>query len=355
MGETLDIPADSSQEAVVPAQSLRDLIVKVFEKKGMFGFEADLAADRLVEADLRGIHSHGSRTLKRYVDAMDTGDIDPRAQMLTLNETPAMAVFDAGKGLGHVAASKAMKLAIEKAKEVGTGTVAVSRSQHFGAASVYALLAVKEQVIGYCTPSTGGATVTAYGSKEPATANNAFAWGVPTRHGAPFVLDMACAISSWGKIESLGMYGGAIPNDWALDAEGNATVDPKSAKTLLPAAGARGYGLAFLCSVLAGPLVGQKMPLHKTRSPARDGSEHFFYAIDPSHFGEADRFFDEVQATITDIKALTPAEGFDKVRIPGELEWERAERWQKEGIPLHCDHVKTLTELADTMKIDVPW
>ncbi len=195
MEETFDIPQDSQQEVVIPANSLKELIVKILVHKGMFEVEAEIVADRLVEADLRGIHSHGSRRLKNYIEAMDKGHIDPRAMALTVKETAAIAVLDAGKGMGHVVSTRAMQLAIKKAKEVGTGTVAVSRSQHFGAASVYALLAVKEGLIGYCTTSTGPATVAAYKSREPATANNAFAWGVPTREGPPFVLDMACAVS----------------------------------------------------------------------------------------------------------------------------------------------------------------
>ncbi len=355
MGETLDIPADPEQEHVVTADALKSFIISVFVKKGMFEVEAETAADRLIEADLRGIHSHGSRAIRRYVDAMDSGDIDPRAHALTVNETPAIAVLDGGSGLGHVVASKAMKMAIDKAREVGTGTVAVVHSQHFGAASVYSLMAAREGMIGYCTTSTGGATVAAYGSRQPATANNAFAWGAPTRSGAPFILDMACATSSWGKVESLGMYGGKLPAGWALDADGNDTDDPQSAKTLMPAAGARGYGLAFMCSVLAGPLVGRKMPLHKTRRPESDGSEHFFYAIDPSQFVEPDRFYDEIEATIADIRGLDPADGFDKVRLPGELEWERSQRWKTAGIPLHRDHITKLNELAQQMKLDVPW
>jgi ureidoglycolate dehydrogenase (NAD+) len=355
MAETTDIPRDSDQEVIVPAGPLKDLIVKMFVRKGMFAADAEIGATRLIEADLRGIHSHGTRAAVRYLNGMDMGDIDPRAQILTMSETPAMAVLDGSKALGHVAATKAMQLAIEKAKAVGTGTVAVKNSQHFGAASVYALMATDAGMIGYCTTSTGGATVAAYGSRQPATANNAFAWGVPTRSGAPFVLDMACAASSWGKIESQKMYGGTIPAGWALDADGNETTDPAAAKTLRPAAGARGFGLAFLCSVLAGPLVGGKMPLHKKRSPAVEGSEHFFYVIDLAQFVKPERYYDELEATMNDIRALAPEDGFDKVRFPGELEWERAQKWAQTGLPLHRDHVRQLEELAESMKFEVPW
>ncbi|MCH7823081.1 MAG: Ldh family oxidoreductase [Proteobacteria bacterium] len=294
MTATPDFPHDSQRDVVVSADGLRQLLVEMFVRKGMFAVDAEIGATRLVEADLRGIHSHGSRAMWRYLEALDAGDVDPRAEVLTERETAAMAVLNGGMGLGHVAATKGMQLAIRKATEVGTGTVAVKRSQHFGAASVYSLMAADAGMIGYCTTNTGPPTVAAYGSSAPAVANNAFAWAVPTRSGPPFVLDMACAVSSWGKVESFKMYGRELPAGWALDKNGEPTTDANAAKTLLPASGARGYGLAFLSSVLAGPLVGARMPIHKTWSFAADGSEHFFYAIDVRQFHPAEQGLDVV-------------------------------------------------------------
>lgn len=353
--ETLDIPQDRGQEVVVQADALQDLLQKMLVAKQVSVADAQIASARLIEADLRGIHSHGSRSVWRYLDGIDRGDIDPRARVVTERETPAMAVLNANKGLGHVAATLAMQLAIKKAREVGTGTVAVGNGQHYGAAGVYALIAVREGLIGYTTTSTGQATVAAYGSRRPATANNAFACGVPTRAGAPFLLDAACGFSSWGKVESLKMYGRPLPSGWCLDADGLPTLDPAAAKTMLPAAGARGFGLAFLSSVLAGPLVGARMPIHKGANFLADASEHYFYAIDISHFVEPERFYAELESAMADIRGLAPAEGFDKVRLPGELEWERAERWKKEGVPIHRDHAKKLKESAAQLKLDAPW
>lgn len=355
MAETLDIPSDPTQEIVCAAADIENLMVRMLMQRGMYEAEAKIGAARLIEADLRGIHSHGSRALWRYLEAMDTGGIDPRAQVITERETPAIAVLNGGKGLGHVAATKAMRLAIDKARAVGTGTVAIRQGQHYGAAAVYTLMAVEAGMIGFSTTSTGMATVAAYGSHKPGTANNAVSWGVPTRSGAPFVLDMACGVSAWGKVESLRMYGRPLPSNWALDIDGNPTDDPHAAKTLFPFAGARGYGMAFLSSILAGCLVGARMPLHKGKNVAVDGSEHFFYAIDIAQFVDLDAFYEELESTMDDIRALPAADGFDAVRLPGELEWERSQRWRRDGIPLHRDHVKKLEELADGMKLAVPW
>lgn len=355
MPEIPDYPLDPTQDVIVQAEPLKALMIALYVRKGMFRAEAEIAATRQIEADLRGIQSHGSRATPRYLAAMDRGDIDPRGQTLVVTKTPAIAVLDGCRNLGHVASTKAMQMAIEMARAVGTGTVAVRNSQHFGAASVYSLMAAEAGMIGYCTTSTGMATVAAYGSRQPATANNAFAWAAPSRAGAPFCLDMACAVSSWGKVQALGMYGKTLPAGWALDAVGNATEDPAQAKTLLPAAGARGYGLAFLCSILAGPLVAGKMPLHKTRHPEVEGSEHFFYAIDIRQFGDEARYYEEIDRTMADIRALETQPGFDRVTLPGELEWERSQRWGADGIPLHRDHLKELGDVAGALKIAVPW
>lgn len=355
MLETPDIPRDDAQECVVQAAPLRDLLVAMYVRQGVYRAEAEIAADRLIEADLRGIHSHGSRAAPTYLKAMDLGDIDPRGIVLTVKQTPAMAVLDGGRALGHIASTKAMEMAIEMARKVGTGTVAIRNSQHFGAASVYALMAAKQGMIGFATTSTGTATVAAYGSRQPGTANNAQAWAAPVRKGAPYCLDFACAVASWGKVHTRGRYGLPIPENWAFDKEGNPTVDPTLAKILLPASGARGSGLAMLSSIVAGTLVGGRMPIHKKRSAEAEGSEHFFYAIDVAQFTEYDEYLDEMDATINDLHALRPADGFERVTIPGELEWERAQEWSRNGIPVHRSHLRELQEVAAKMKISFPW
>lgn len=350
---TLDIPGDPEQEMTVPVDVLKQLIITVLVRKGMFEVEAEIVAARMTEADLRGIHSHGSRTLGKYIDAIDAGDIDPRAMSITACETPAIAVIEASGGMGHVSATRGMELAIAKARDVGTGTVVIKKGQHFGAAGVYTLLAAQEGLIGFATTSTGTATVAAYGSGQPGTANNALSWAIPTS-GIPFVLDTAIAETSWGKIESMGMYGLPILPGWALDEAGHETTDAAAAKTLLPMSGARGSALGFVASALTSALIGRRTPIHKSPNPFGPGSDHFFQVIDPNHFGAPDRFLKEIDATIASIRELTPAEGFDKVRVAGELEWERAEQWKSTGIPFHRDQINRLAEVCTSSRCELP-
>jgi LDH2 family malate/lactate/ureidoglycolate dehydrogenase len=351
----VDYPEDADQELVVPAEALRELLTAIYVKKGMFKAMARIVAQRQVEADLRGISSHGARAAPRYAAAMDRGDIDPRGEVRVEIEAPAMALLDGGRNLGHVAATKAVELAVAKARDAGTGTVAVRNSHHLGAASLYALLAAHQGMIGFCTTSTGRATVAAYGSNQAATANNAFAWAAPSREGPPFCLDMACAVSSWGKVDSLRLYGQALPEGWALDEAGQPTTDAGAARVLRPAAGPRGFGLAFLCSLLAGPLAGGRLPLFKSMGAEVHASEHFVYVIDVARFVPPDRFHEELERARDQIRALAPAAGFDAVSLPGDREWRRAAVREQSGIPLHRQPLEELAQLAKKLKLPVPW
>jgi LDH2 family malate/lactate/ureidoglycolate dehydrogenase len=348
-------PRDPSQEVRVPVEALRQFVVRLLVRKSMFQFDADAAAARLIEADLRGLQSHGVRALPRYIDAMDAGDIDPRARLLVEHETPAMAVLCGSTALGHVAATKGMQLAIAKAKECGVGAVTVHHSQHLGAASVYALLAAREGLIGFCTSNTGSPTVAAPGAVSAATANNPLAWAAPAGGGPPLVFDMACGEASWGKVHSLGLYGLPLPDGVALDAEGHPTTDPKAAKTILPAAGVRGFGLAMLASILSGALAGGKLPHKKTRSPSAEGSEHFLLALDVGQFTDAGKFGGKLADQREFVRGLPPAAGVAKVRAPGDLANAEEQERRDLGIPLHRADVEELQRRATKLKVEHPF
>ena len=355
MPAPVDYPQDPEQEIQVPREDLEPLVAEMFVKKSVFAVDARTAAARIVEADLRGFHSHGCRMMKWYLGAFDQGHIDPRADVLTLTETSAMATLDGGRALGQITATKAMQLAIDKALAVGTGTVTVKNSHHLGAAGVYVQLAVNEGLIGYCTTSTGRASVAGYGTNERATSNHALAWGIPVREGAPIILDMACAKASWGKINALAQYGLPIPPDWALDNEGEPTTDPHAAKTLLPAAGPRGFGLGLVSGILAGALEGGRLPVARKREAMAEGSQHFFYVIDPDKFVERDRFESRIQEAVDAVHALTPASGFERVRLPGERQWEHLHLAGQAGISIHHQDAQMLKSLAEELGLSVPW
>jgi len=353
--QTVGYPRDPSQEQNVPVDALEAFVKNLLVKNRMFAADAEIAAKRMIEADLRGIVSHGSRTLVRYLPAMDVADIDPRAEILTEVDTPALAVINGSQGIGHVAGTKAMQLAIDKAKAVGTGTVVVKNSHHYGACGVYALLAAKAGMIGYTVTSSGQPNVIAPGTMSGGETNHGMAWACPNPEGAPLVLDMAIAESSWGKIHTLAEYGIPIPDHWAFDASGNPTTDGHQATLLNPIAGAKGFGLGLFSSILTGGLGGRKLAIEKTRSVTSEGGEHFFYVIDLEQFVSRDKFTQRLSAAIEKIHELPPLEEGTSVTLPGELEWKLAESAKTEGLSLHKQHVADLEKLGQDHKVDIPW
>lgn len=311
--------APSSAHVAVPASAVRDLAVRLLVARSVFEFDATTVAQRMIEADQFGMPHAGLGTLPGTLDCMAAGDVDPRARVLTLQETPAIAVLDGSRALGQVAMTKAVQVAAAKARQIGTATVAVSNSQAIGAPSLYTRLAVAEGFIAFCTTSTGGATVAPCGCQEPGTASHPISWAIPTKHGPVVTEGTTCELID-------------------EDPEGNML----------------GFGLSFVMSVLAGPLSAGRMPLHKTRTASADGSQHFLYLIDPNHFADMMRFEREVGMTTAELKSLPPAPGIDRVRLPGERESERARQWQ-ETIPLAPATVAELRRRAEEKKIAIDW
>src|SRR5690606_7327061 len=203
--------------------------------------DASVAADVLVTADERGINSHGLLLLGRYCDQLRHGGIVARPNYRVVREGEATALVDGGAGLAQVTAVKAMRLALEKAARHGVGMVSVRNSHHFGAAAPYALLALERGMIGF--PSTNaGVTMTAPGAAGRLIGNNPFAFAVPNGEH-PFVLDMAMAQSSGGRVRRMAQAGEPIPLGWVVDEHGQDTTDPAdygAGGALLPIGGHKG-------------------------------------------------------------------------------------------------------------------
>ena len=319
----------------VPLDEVRDLLTRLLVSKCLFRFDAEIVAQRLLDADLRGLTAYGVTSVPRILEALAVGDIDPRGRILTLHETPALAVLDGSRAVGAVAATKGMQVAIAKARQVGVGTVVVGNSQTLGAASVYSLLAAREGLIGFVTSSTGPATVAAHGAARPAVGNHPVSWAVPLRDRSPFVTDFSCGSTSWSDVDAARARNEPLAEGIALDTDGQPTTDPRAAATLLPMAGARGFGMAFACSVLTGGLAGGKLPIRKRQSASAEDSQHFFQAFDPSAFIDPERFAKELNSAADAIRRLPPAPGFDRVRLPGDDDDDRcAERIRVDGLPL---------------------
>lgn len=339
------------QEIIVDGVKLHDFARELCEKAGLPPDDADLMAKLQVQTDLRGVHSHGTRALPGYLNQVLEGNLNPKPELQIVTEGPSYVVINGDNGMGHLASTLAMETAIEKAKTTGIATAGVHNAGHFGAAACYALMATENRMIGFSTTNTGRPSVAAPGSAEAVVGNNAMCYALPSGQGHPIVLDMACGVSSWGKIGTHRMYGEQIPEGWLLDESGQPSADPNQGSLLAPAAGARGYGLALIMGILAGPLSGGMMTITKSTTT----SEHFFIAINIECFTDYDLFISDVNQGIEAIHNAKTVDGVEQVYLPGEIEWNNYNKWIESGIPIHIDHLRSLANIAEKLDINIFW
>ena len=341
--------SQETQELTIQPDELREFSETLYRKAGVPPEHARVMANLQVETDLRGVYSHGTRALPRYVQGILDGSINPTPRFEVVQEGPSFAVIDGDSALGHL--PSAMEMAVEKAKSMGIAAVGVRNAGHFGAAACYGMMAVRERMIGFATTSTSMRSVVAPGGATTVVGNVAMCYALPAGVERPIVLDMACGISAWTRIETMHMYGIPIPMDWMLTEDGKPTNDYDKGEMLKPAAGPKGYGLAMALTTIAGPLIGGLMGCHKESGI----SEHFFMALNVSSFTDYAEYTEEVNRGIRTVKASKTVEGVDEVYLPGEIEWRKYETSIENGLPLHRDHLIVLAEIAEKLGVETFW
>jgi LDH2 family malate/lactate/ureidoglycolate dehydrogenase len=314
-------------KASISARDLCEQVARLFAGSGLPDAAAAQLAAALVDADLQGVPSHGVMQVEMYLQRLRKGSVSRETVAERVVDRGAMAVLDARHMFGHLAGDQAMALAIEKAKDFGIGIVVVRRGFHFGMAGRYALSAAREGCVGIAMCNTRP-LMPAPGGAEPVTGNNPLAIALPTAGDPPLVLDMAMSEAAQAKIRMAAQAGAAIPGNWAIAADGTPTTDPRVALAgmLLPAAGAKGFGLALMidlmCGLLADGGYGERVkPLYDDLSVANDCS-FLFIAIDTGHFREPASFRDEASSAASRIRNSRRAHGNKKIFTPGERKWE---------------------------------
>jgi L-2-hydroxycarboxylate dehydrogenase (NAD+) len=335
----------------------RSIIRSLLRRLGASEEEASATADVLAEGDLRGFASHGLLRLPYILRALKRGKIIANAEVKVVKEAPATALIDGGHGLGHYIAIRAMRLAIEKARKQGIGAVGVYNSNHFGIAGYYAEMATREGMIGLVTTTTD-ALVHPWGGVEPLLGTNALAVGIPADPN-PILLDMAMSVAARGKLVEAMKKGEPIPKGWAVDSEGRPTTDPKKGLdgALSPFGGIKGYGLALVLELLAGPLVGAAAgkEVHGTLEPVKDfcTKGDFMIVINPAAFVPADEFKARVRGFVTQLKASRKAPGIEEILVPGEPEFRTREKRLREGIPIADEVWSEIEQMAKEMGVSI--
>jgi LDH2 family malate/lactate/ureidoglycolate dehydrogenase len=321
-------------------QGLLEWTAAVFERRDCPPQDARLVADTLVEADLRGVYSHGVARVPIYVKRLELGACNPRPNVRVERETAATALVDGDHGLGQVVSQVAMRVTLDKAASAGTSYVAVRTSNHHGACAYWAMQALPRDMIGIASTVSGGNIMAPWGARQPLLGNNPIAYAVPAGQELPVVLDMATSVVAKGKIMVAAAEGRPIPADWALDPDGRPTTDAKAAMKGLvqPTGGAKGSGLSMVYGLLGAVLpaadFGSTVGDTYERPGERKSVGHYFQAIDVAAFRPVDEFKADVDRAIREIKALERAPEVEEIFIPGEPEFRRKERNLREGVEL---------------------
>jgi LDH2 family malate/lactate/ureidoglycolate dehydrogenase len=310
------------------AGALAGFVARLFVAAGLPAAAARVVADSLVDADLAGQPSHGVMLVDMYLDRLRHGSVSTRVAAEVVSERDAVVVLDARNALGALVGDQAIGIAVARARRHGAGVVAVRHGFHFGVAGRYARAAADAGCVGIAMCNTRP-LMPAPGGADRVVGNNPIAIAIPTADDVPLVLDMATSAAAMGKIRMAAKSGEAIPPGWAVRADGAPTTDPAEAIAgmLLPAAGPKGFGLAFmidlLCGLLSGGAHGAAVtPLYGDPAVPYDCS-FLFIALDVAHFAALDGVRAAAAAAAGRIRDGARAPGVTQLHPPGAVEWSR--------------------------------
>ncbi|HIP17513.1 MAG TPA: Ldh family oxidoreductase [Methanothermococcus okinawensis] len=331
----------------------KELIKDILTSYGVDNEDAEITANIYVEADLKGFHSHGIGRFPQTITSIEVGNININPNISIIKESPAVATIDGDMGLGYVIGERAMKLAIEKAKNVGIGAVATVNSNHFGIAGHYSEMALKENLIGIVITNTEPA-MAPFGGTEKILGTNPIAISIKGKKHV-YSVDMATSSIARGKILEALRLKKEIPENCAIDKEGNPTTDPKKALEggILPFGGPKGYALALAIEIIAaigGAQMGTNVKGTATVTD-RCTKGDLFIALNPEFFGDKDEFMEKVDALIEEIKNSKPAKNF-KILIPGEIEKMNIDK-NKKGIEIDDVLYNKLKEVCDKKGLNI--
>ncbi|WP_037063939.1 Ldh family oxidoreductase [Pseudonocardia acaciae] len=341
----------------VSAGELEKLVLAIFAAAGFGTEDAAEIARALVDADLRGLPSHGVMLVPMYLARLRAGTVRRGGGAAEIvSDAGGLVVLDAGNALGQLTSARAVDLAVGRARRFGIGAVAVRNAMHFGAAGYWAARAVAGGCVGVAMSNTRP-MMPAPGGATPVVGNNPVAVAVPVDDGLPLEFDMATSEAALGKIRLAHAENRPIPDGWATDAAGSPTTDAGEAigGMLLPAGGPKGFGLALMIDLLTGVLGGggfgaSVRPLY-AELDRPNNCAHLFVAIDPraavpgfpERAGELARF----------VRSSPTAPGAAPVRTPGMAKQHTLVRRHATGIPVPASTLDALR--AEAAGLGLAW
>ncbi|HEX2036171.1 MAG TPA: Ldh family oxidoreductase [Chloroflexota bacterium] len=330
-------------------EQLRDVATAIFLAAGADEEITSTVVEHLIDANLTGHDSHGVIRIPSYVRAIKEGQIVPTARPEVVRETAAMTLIDARHGFGHVSALFATDAVVAKARQHGVAIAGTFHGNHIGRLGYYPTRAASQGVALLVAYGALGRSGAPYGGRSGALGTNPISFGFPAPDDEPFLLDFATTAIAGGKVMVARAKHEPLPPNTMVDKDGRPTTDPNALSqggALLPFGGHKGYALSLMTVLLSSVLVRAD-----DGEAGRGGSKVFFCAIDSGVFGPgapgaAAEVFERV-------RAVPPAEGFERVLIPGEPERRSAARRRTEGIPVAEDTWQSLTATAAELGVSL--
>lgn len=313
-------------------------------------------AENLLWNDAAGRRNHGLERLPVLLDRVAEGLIRCPADTRLERLGPSQARLCGGDGFGQHAGRLAIDAAMDLARETGLGVVGVNASNFYGTGAYFVARAAEAGFVSLAL-SNSFPKVAAAGGVRPVLGTNPFAFGAPRAGGHALIVDMSTAGLAGSTVRAAERAGTPLPEGLAIDAQGRPLTDPVAARkgTLLPAAGAKGFGLALMVEVLAGVLTGAGIAsgvgsLYAGGDrPANSG--HFFLVIDPARWMSPDEWTARMEGLADTVRASAP-EGI--VRLPGEARWEALAQSREHGVVLETGLAARLRDLSRAHGVSFP-
>lgn len=349
---------NASQDRLVPSDDLVAFTTDVLVACGLPDAQAAELAGLMIGADLIGSDAHGIFRLSQYVGWLRAGRINPRPDIRTVRRGPATALIDGDNGMGHLVMAQAARTAVEMARDSGVAWVGARRSNHAGAAALYAAMPVEHGMIGIYMAVSSANHMAPWGGAEPLLGTNPIAVGIPAGEEPPVVLDMATSVAAFGKIRSHALEGRAMPEGWVVNRrDGQPITDARAVRDglLLPIGGYKGSGLALVIGLLAGTLnaaaFGHDVRDFGTEPTGESNTGQLVIALDVARFVPIETFKAEVDRHLRDLHGSARLPGVDAIRIPGEQSRRRRDERLRRGVPLGPALIGDLDALAQAVGV----
>jgi LDH2 family malate/lactate/ureidoglycolate dehydrogenase len=342
----------------LPVESLRPFLESLFEAAGVPNKDAAVVTDTFLEANLRGVDTHGVRLIPAYIRRLQRGGVNPAPNIRTVSDLGGTVRLDGDHGLGQVVGCFAMRTAIERASEHGIAMVVAGNTSHIGAASYYTRMPLEHRMAGFAT-SNNLPSLFVWGGLKRAISNPPFSISFPSRK-TPFVLDICLGTVAWNKIYMRLQDGESIPEGWAWDPEGKPTTDPKKAAkgSIIPIGGHKGSSLTLAVDLFTGVLGGfafaDRVGALLTNDRDPENSSCLMMAVNVSRI-LGPEVLDRAEQLIEWCKDSPLAGGFSEILMPGEPEESIRRRRLREGIPVSEDDVRALAKLGESSALEVPF